>query len=375
MSENIKLFVVEDDPLVQQAIVCVAEELASIECFDSAEACQARLAQALPDLLLLDIGLPGMDGLSFCRQLKEDAAGRDLPVIFVSGHDSMDERLDCYDAGAEDFIAKPFSPPELLQKIRVALRIRSEKLALKEQLASAEQLTNLALASMDEAGIVLQFTGKLIGWDSPADIAQGLVDLAKRFGINVAVQVRIGASTLTQSAEGTNLPLEVSILDHVKTMERIFEFHNRSVYNFDHVTIMVSNMPLAEPDVCGRIRDNLAIAAQSTDARLAALESEAARARSQQGLLTTLAALQRTLQQFSTAHEAHRLRTSGLAFELEEDLAKAFVHLGLTTGQEHHLEELVASRIGELTQILDQGEELQTILAKLLQELEGLSSV
>ena len=374
MTNPAKLFVVEDDPLMQQAIICIAEELASIECFDSAESCQARLAQDKPDLLLLDIGLPGMDGYAFCKLLKEDSATHDLPVIFVSGHDSMEERLAGYDAGAEDFIAKPFEPQELLRKIRVALQLRAERLSLQEQLSSAEQLTSLALASMDEAGIVLQYTGKLIAWNSAAEIAEGLLELARRLGVSGAVQVRIGNTTLTQSAEGTNLPLEVSILDHLKSMERIFEFRNRGVYNFDHVTIMISDMPVNDPDLCGRIRDNLAIAAQGTDARLAALETEDARARSQQGLLNTLATLKRSLVQFSEAHESHRLRTSGLAFELEEDLAKAFVHLGLTTGQERELEELIGSRIGELTQILDQGAELQEVLTRLLHELEGLSS-
>ena len=368
-----KLFVVEDDPLLQQAIVCVAEEAGEIECFGSAEACQARLATQMPDLLLLDIGLPGMDGYAFCKLLKEDAATRALPVIFISGHDSIEERLAGYDAGAEDFIVKPFAPPELLRKVRVALQLHAERRALEEQLSSAEQLTSLALASMDEAGIVLQFTGKLIGWESGAEIAEGLLELARRLGVSAAVQVRLGSSKLTQSAQGRDLPLEVSILDHLQTKERIFEFGNRGVYNFDHVTIMISDMPLAEPDVCGRIRDNLAIAAQGADARLAALESQEARARSQQGLINTLNALKHTLMQFREAHEAHRLRTSGLAFELEEDMAKSFVHLGLTTGQERELEELIGSRIGELTQIVDQGEELQGILTRLLRELEGLS--
>ena len=374
MTDAIKLFLVEDDPLVQQAIVCVAEDIAEIECFASAESCQQRLQTQQPQLILLDIGLPGMDGYSFCRLLKDDAATSNVPVIFVSGHDSLEERLAGYDAGAADFIAKPFDPQELLRKIRVAVHLRAERQSLEEQVSSAEQLTSLALASMDEAGIVLQFTGKLIGWNSAGEIAEGLLELIHRFGVSGAVQVRIGDVALTQSPQGSNLPLEVSILDHLKTMERIFEFRNRGVYNFDHVTIMISNMPLTDPDLCGRIRDNLAIAAQGVDARLAALENEEARQRSQQGLLNTLNALKRSLLQFSAAHESHRLRTTGLAFELEEDLARAFVHLGLTTGQERELEELIRARIGELTQIVDQGDELQEILARLLQELEASSS-
>jgi DNA-binding response OmpR family regulator len=374
MTQGISLYAVDDDPMVLTVVRGIAEPIACVECFDSAEACQERLAAAPPDLLLLDISLPGMDGYSYCRQLKNDSVTMGIPVIFVSANDGIDDRLAGYDAGAEDFIVKPFNPHELLRKIRVAGRIRADKHKLIEQMAAAEQLTSLVLASMDESSIVLQFMSKLIGWETEAEIAAGLLELMQRYRLTGAVQTRVGPRAYTLSPEGANLPLEVSILNHVRTMERIFEFRNRAVYNFERVTVMVANMPLADGDQCGRIRDNLAIAAQGAEARLAALETAEARVRSQGSLMTALKSLQGTLVAFKDAQTANRRRGSALAFDIEQDLARSFVHLGMTTGQERFLEDMLRNRIAELMEIVDQGDELEGILSRLLEELAAVGN-
>jgi hypothetical protein len=157
-------------------------------------------------------------------------------------------------------------------------------------------------------------------------------------------------------------------------MERIFEFRNRAVYNFDRVTIMVANMPLADSEQCGRIRDNLAIAAQGADARLAALETAEARTRGQESLVGALKSLQSALVTFKANQEAHRLRSNDLALDIEQDLARSFIHLGLTTSQERFLEDLLRGRIAELMAILDQGDELGEVLGRILEELAAASA-
>lgn len=366
------VFIVDDDPMMQELLRGNTEDLARAECFGCAEDCAARIAEVTPDLLLLDIGLPGMDGYTFCRRLKDDAATKDIPVIFVSAHDTLEERLAGYDAGAEDFIVKPFDPAELERKVGVALQLVNERKGYREQLSNADQLTTLALASMDEAGVVLQFMSKLIGYETDVEIAQGLLELLQRFGVVGAVQVRVGERAYTVSEAGVNLPLEVSVLNHVRTLERIFEFHRRAVFNFDRVTLLIHRMP-DDPDVCGRIRDNLSIAAQGADSRLAAMEIAEARQRDQKAVFSALDALRTTLMEFRDSHQRHRAMSSELAFEIEQDLAKAFVHLGLTTAQERFLEDMLGARLAQMMQMVDKGDELEGILATLLGQLSGLT--
>lgn len=273
MSEPFKVFAIDDDPVVLDVMRAILESECTLETFENAEACMARLDAEKPGMFLLDINLPGMDGYSFCRQLKDDGLLSRIPVTFVSSNDTIEARLAGYDAGAEDFIVKPFAPEEVLRKIKGAQQIALSKRSLEEQSEASEYLATLALASMDEAGLVLQFMSKLIAWDSEQEIAECLLELMQRYKLDGVVQTRVAQRTLTLSAAGANLPLETSIVNHVRGLERIFEFCNRSVHNFERVTLMVNNMPLADPDFCGRLRDNLSVAAQGADSRLLAIET------------------------------------------------------------------------------------------------------
>ncbi|MBF0200895.1 MAG: response regulator, partial [Desulfamplus sp.] len=67
----------------------------------------------VPDLILLDIMMPGMDGYEVCKRLKENEETRDVPVIFISAMDALSEKLRAFDVGGVDYITKPFQPREI----------------------------------------------------------------------------------------------------------------------------------------------------------------------------------------------------------------------------------------------------------------------
>ena len=82
-----------------------------------------RLARAeLPDVVLLDLMLPGLDGLEICRQLRRDAATRRLPIIMLTARGEEVDRVVGLELGADDYVVKPFSPRELVARIRAVLR-------------------------------------------------------------------------------------------------------------------------------------------------------------------------------------------------------------------------------------------------------------
>ena len=81
-------------------------------------------AKEKPDLILLDIFMPGMDGIEICRRLKADPAIQDIPVIFVTSQSGSDEVLAGFEAGAVDYVTKPFRIPELLARVHVQAELR-----------------------------------------------------------------------------------------------------------------------------------------------------------------------------------------------------------------------------------------------------------
>lgn len=372
MSQQFKVFVVDDDPVVLDIIATILEGECQLQSFASAEDCLHQLASERPDLFLLDVNLPGIDGFTLCRQLKDDAVLRNVPIIFVSGRDTIEERINGYDAGGADFIVKPFEPEELLRKLKVAQHIVLSQRSLAELVEEAEMLSSMVMANMDETGILLQFMSKLIAMDSAEEVACGLLELLQRYKLDGVVQTRLGAAVKTRSAAGVDLPLEVSIIEHVRDQGRIFEFRRRSVHNFERVTLMINNLPIEDADFCGRLRDHLSVAAQGVDSRLQALHAQAVSRRAQAGILAALESVGNTIMELRDAHHGNTAVSSRLIVEFQETLLNSFFRLGLSESQEKFLQNLVGDFLARMAEMLDRGSETQDTLQRLSDKLGEL---
>ena len=106
----------------------------------------AFIAQCAPDIVLLDVQMPGLDGFEVCRRIKADAATRLTPVVLVTGLPDRRSRIEGIDAGADDFVNKPFDPEELKARIRSLVRLKQ----FTDDLDSAESVI-LSLALTVEA--------------------------------------------------------------------------------------------------------------------------------------------------------------------------------------------------------------------------------
>lgn len=88
-----------------------------------------------PDLILLDIMMPDMDGYTVCEQLKSNVDTRDIPVVFLSAIDLTFDKIRAFEVGAADYINKPFHPTEVLARVKNQLRIRQQFLQIEAQQA------------------------------------------------------------------------------------------------------------------------------------------------------------------------------------------------------------------------------------------------
>lgn len=90
-----------------------------------------------PDLILLDIMMPEMDGYEVCRRLKADPATADIPILFLSALTEIEEKIQAFEAGAVDYITKPFAEKEVMARVRTHLRLRRMELKLQEEVNQA----------------------------------------------------------------------------------------------------------------------------------------------------------------------------------------------------------------------------------------------
>jgi two-component system response regulator MprA len=116
-----KLLVVEDDPQVRSMLVrSLGYEGFDVAAADDVATAVATIRDDRPDLILLDLMLPDGDGTEVCTSLR--AAGDRVPIIMVTARDTVDDRIDGLDAGADDYLVKPFSTSELVARVRSVLR-------------------------------------------------------------------------------------------------------------------------------------------------------------------------------------------------------------------------------------------------------------
>lgn len=124
---NELIYAVEDDVHIQQLLQYNLEAAGyKVLVFESGESLMKEVKTSLPDLFLLDIMLPGMDGLEICRQLRSDTRSKDIPVIMLTAKSEEFDKVLGLELGADDYITKPFSIRELTARVKALLR-RSAK--------------------------------------------------------------------------------------------------------------------------------------------------------------------------------------------------------------------------------------------------------
>jgi len=118
-----KILIVDDEPPIRE-VIRFALEAADFQVLEAGHASEARnlIIAENPDLILLDLMLPGRSGLELARQLKQNPKTRDLPIIMLTAKSQEQDKVAGLEIGADDYVTKPFSPKELLARIKAVLR-------------------------------------------------------------------------------------------------------------------------------------------------------------------------------------------------------------------------------------------------------------
>jgi sigma-B regulation protein RsbU (phosphoserine phosphatase) len=122
----------------------------------------AAVAAELPDLILLDIRMPGMDGYEVCERLKASAQTRDIPIIFISALDATQDKVRAFTAGGVDYITKPFRGEEVLARVETHLALRAMHRQLQE--ANEKMARQLCLAGEVQASFLPPKVPEVPGW-------------------------------------------------------------------------------------------------------------------------------------------------------------------------------------------------------------------
>jgi DNA-binding response OmpR family regulator len=167
-----RILIVDDSEVVRAKLSeILSREHELLTAIDGESAVSIAVGEEKPELILLDVHLPGTDGYEVCRSLKSFPETAHVPVIFITSLASERERVRGFEAGAEDYIVKPFYPEELLARVRLHLDLRKakeqavelEKLKLLQEVAVSlsHQIYNPMTAVFGCLGVLEAETGEL----------------------------------------------------------------------------------------------------------------------------------------------------------------------------------------------------------------------
>ena len=334
---------------------------------ESGEQCLASLEDDI-GVVLLDVNMPGLDGIETCRRMRREGHTRER-VIFISADDELETRLRAYDGGGDDFIVKPVNPMELERKVRVAQQSLVAFDAVAGEAASARQAAFAAMSSMGEMGTVLEFMRRSFGCEDEPTLARAILEAVGRYGVKGLLAIGPESDTACFAPTGECTPLEESILDHSRGLQRIFQFSNRLVINYPLATLVISDLPMHEPDLVGRLRDHLAVIVEAAHARVSALRLQLERDHHASALRDAVRQLASVVDEVERQQAESRERANAVTTGLFGSMESAFVHMGLTEMQESELVDLTATATRNIAEIQ---EEVFRISDRLAAALAGL---
>jgi len=249
-----KILVVDDTPLnIKLLGDLLAAKGYAVTTAQNGEEALAKLAADVPDLVLLDVMMPGLSGYDVCRRIRDNAQTALLPVVMVTSLDPQQERVHGIEAGADDFLSKPINQQELLARVRSLLRVKSLQDEVRTQ-AEALKHWNVALEDrVREQVEQLQRLSQLKRFFAPA-VADAIVSAGeqsilaphRREICYLFVDLR-GFTAFTDAAEPEEV--EAVLHDYHATMGPLIAEHEGTLDRFAGDGILVFfNDPLPIPD-------------------------------------------------------------------------------------------------------------------------------
>jgi CheY-like chemotaxis protein len=266
-----KILSVDDEPINQ----IIVEELLGTE-FDislvsSGEECLEEIDRIKPDLILMDVSMPGIDGYQTCRELKLRQSTQHIPVVFVSALSSIEDMMLGYEAGGYDYISKPFNHFALENKIKDTITnlqasITAEK--VRKQSLQAGEKTSFSPNIQDFHYSERQFIDACQACEFADELGQLLLKLCFQQKLECTFQLRLQTSHVNFSTSREILPLEVALLNITSDPDRFFAFKTQMLLSYPHLSLLIKNLPQDKAAMMKETKSFLCNISSAAEARL-----------------------------------------------------------------------------------------------------------
>jgi CheY-like chemotaxis protein len=369
MPDKIHVLIADDEPLNLELMEEILEDDYNVDFVTSGQACLDFLKENKPDILLLDVAMPNMNGYEVCKIIKEDD-DLDLPVIFVSARGTIEDRLTGYEAGGDDYLVKPFNCNELLVKVQHMVAFINQHKELDSQLQCAQDMSMMIITNSGEVGVILNFVRKTFECNDLNSLSDAVFEALDQYDLHGTIQYFDQQETIeTYDFSGITKPVEADLLELARSKGRIFNFNQRSIFNFENSSLLIKNMPEDE-EKNGRFLDHLCMLMEGLNARFIAISQIM---QVQKNALKNKALLESTKDGMMAAQKGLELqgkKAVTISQKLIHQIERDFLSLGLDDDQERYLVQLIENSTQEISSIYETNEAVDQFFGQMVEDLK-----
>ncbi|MCO6355567.1 response regulator [Pseudoalteromonas shioyasakiensis] len=330
-----RILAVDDEPFNLEIIEEILEDLDfELKMVNSGPECLEVVEEFDPQVILLDVSMPQMSGYDVCRKLKENPNTQKIIVMFVSARGTVEERMEGYSVGAEDYIVKPFSHNELKLKLQHLNQVLIEKESLEQQVEDATSTAFNAMANSSEMGQIVNYIEHIGSIDNEHELGKAFLNCLGTFDLQSNVEFRLDNEVLHFSVSGVCSPIVIELFEMLKSKGRLHEFSNRILVNYEMISLLILNMPGQDPDKHGRIRDHICFLVSVTEQQLKAILTKKELLQQQQQLNDAVGKVHSKFTGLIELLNENRINNEAVFKRLQEDLESRIPTMGLDEDQE-----------------------------------------
>lgn len=366
-----RICIVEPDETERELLTGMLEDDYQVEAFSDGTPLLNTLTPEQPTLVILETLLSGPTGYEICETIQRDFSHCVTYVIFLSAKTSVEERIRGMDAGADDYINKPYDMVEVSAKVRSAMDILNSKLGLKQQLDYASQTAFQAMSAQSELGIIMKGVQGVIEANSFPELSTAMFACINEFALKATLYYEVAGEPVFEASIGrASTSMEQQIISVVRQSERIWTKGQRCIFTFGDTSLLVLNMPTDE-DKTGRLRDSLCFLMEAFDVKTDALNKQQALVdaenwqQSVKDITELLTKASEDLQQ-SVDGSTQTIRS------MMNDLDNLLPSLGLEEDQEARIHHIIDHSSEAFNETLGQTEQTSEVFTKVMAKLKQM---
>ncbi|MCF6281907.1 MAG: response regulator transcription factor [Candidatus Polarisedimenticolaceae bacterium] len=328
--QPIKLLIIEDDTTSQLMLKGILSMHKLTIVGTGEEGLEA--AKNGHDLIILDINLPGIDGYEACRQLRQSEQTKLTPIIFLTTCSDLNDRLQAYGVGGNDYISKPFDATELVSKIDFHCELVEKHKQTNNDISNARRLLMEVQTSAAKIQSISRFIQTTLFCHDIDSLYRQFFRTANEIGLDCILRIESSAGTKTRSSCDGISTLEQEILDMSGNMKHIHTFgQDRAIYRWRHAAMLTRKV--------SDMIDILAIFMDALEAGIKAVDNESK--------------LLQKVEELESNNSEVRSRVSDLFHIMRADIKGAILSLGMISVLDIDDEDKLNDLIDNFSQRID----------------------